>query len=132
MINPFEIGSTKSYEKTVQQHETASFDSGEVHPFYATFALTKDAEWVGRLFVLEMKEEDEEGIGTFVHVEHRSPALVGEKVKFTAFLIEVMGNNVVCDFEAYVDDRLIAKGSTGQKIIKKSKLASIFPNNGKK
>lgn len=125
MINPFEIGDTKAYSKVVQENEIAEFDSGVVHPFYGTFALARDAEWAGRLFVLEMKEDDEEGIGTFVHVEHKSPALVGQQVDFTAYLHEVSGNNVVCDFEAWVGDRLVAKGSTGQKIIKKEKLDKI-------
>lgn len=125
MINPFKLGDTKAYSKVVKESEIAEFDSGVVHHFYGTFALARDAEWAGRLFVLEMKEEDEEGIGTFVHVEHKAPALVGEKVDFTAYLHEVSGNNVICDFEAWVGNRLVAKGSTGQKIVKKEKLDKL-------
>ena len=45
-----------------------------VHPFYSTFALGRDVEWACRQFVLEMKEEDEEGIGTFLNITHKSPA----------------------------------------------------------
>ena len=126
MKNPFKIGDTKAYSKIVAKDETARFESGEVHPFYGTFALARDAEWAGRLFVLDMKEEGEEGIGTFVNVDHKSPAFVGDQVDFTAYLAEVQGNNVVCDFEAWVGDRLIAKGATGQKIVRKSKLEEII------
>ena len=89
MHNPFVPGDKKYYVKTVLESETASFDSGEVHPFYGTFALARDAEWAGRLFVLEMKEDDEEGIGTFVNIKHVSPALVGDEVRFIAILDEV-------------------------------------------
>jgi fluoroacetyl-CoA thioesterase len=45
MINPFKPGDTKTYTKTVEQTDTAAFDSGQVHPVYATFALGRDAEW---------------------------------------------------------------------------------------
>lgn len=125
MKNPFQIGDKKHFRKRVLPEETARFDSGEVHPFYGTFALARDAEWSSRLFVLDMKEEDEEGIGTFVEVQHLSPALVGDEVEFTAVLVEQQKNNVICSIEAKVGERMIAKGRTGQKILKKEKLKQI-------
>ena len=70
MKNIFKIGDQKQFKKIVLQNETASFESGEVHPVYSTFALARDAEWCCRLFVLEMKEENEEGIGTMISVNH--------------------------------------------------------------
>lgn len=126
MKSIFEVGDTKSFSKVVLPTETASFESGEVHPVYATFALGKDAEWVCRLFVLEMKEEHEEGIGTFLSIEHKTPALIGQKVDFIATLVYVEKNQVHCAFEARVGDRLIAKGEQTQKIIDKQKLNSLF------
>lgn len=125
MRNPFQIGDQKTYTKIVSQEETARFESGEVHPFYGTFALARDAEWSSRLFVLEMKEEAEEGIGTFVEIQHLSPALVGDEVVFTAQLEEVTGNNVICSIEAKVGARIIARGRTGQKILRKEKLEQL-------
>ncbi len=122
----FNIGDKKSYSKTVESVDTATFDSGQVHPVYATFALGRDAEWVCRLFVLEMKEADEEGIGTFLNVQHHSPALVNETVLFEAVLESVEGNAIICSFQAHVGQRLIASGRTGQKILKKEKLERLF------
>jgi len=124
--NPFIPGDIKIYSKVVQSSEIAAFESGMVHPLYATFYLTKDAEWSTRLFVLEMKEEDEEGIGTFIEVYHRSPVLVGSKVDFYATLEEVEGNAIICSFSAKVGDRVIADGRTGQKILKKEKLNAVI------
>lgn len=124
--NPFQIGDKKCFERIVRVEDTASFEGENVHPVYATFGLTRDAEWSSRLFVLEMKEPHEEGIGTFVEIQHLSPALVGEKVKFEAVLEEVKGNSVNCSFSAFVDNRKIAEGRTGQKIISKEKLEQIF------
>jgi predicted thioesterase len=122
----FAPGSTRSYTKIVGPDDIAAFDSGVVHEVYATFAIARDAEWAGRLFILEMKDDDEEGIGTFVLVDHHSPALVGETVVFEAIIDELYKNVVGCTFSAYVGPRLIASGRTGQKILKKDKLDKLF------
>lgn len=126
MINPFQIGDSKTYNHKVELEDTATFKAGTVHPVYATFALARDAEWAGRLFVLEMKEETEEGIGTFIEIEHKSPALLQSEVTFTAKIESVIKNEIVCSFEAFVGERLIAQGKTGQKILKKEKLEGLF------
>lgn len=106
--------------------DVAKFETGIVHPFYGTFALGRDAEWASRQFVLEMLDEDEEGIGTFLTIEHHSPALVGETVVFKASIFNLQGNAIDCNYEAHVNDRLIATGTTGQKILKKEKVDRII------
>lgn len=126
MIHPFKIGDCKSYTHEVKAVDLASFAAGNVHPVYATFSVARDAEWCCRLFVLEMKEADEEGIGTFIEVEHCSPALLGSTVVFTATLINQEKNNIICSFEAKVGDRLIARGRQGQKILKRERLEQLF------
>jgi fluoroacetyl-CoA thioesterase len=122
----FAAGAEKSYTKVVTAEDVATFESGTVHEVYATFAIARDAEWAGRLFVLDMKEDDEEGIGTFVLVDHHAPALVGETVVYEAVIDELHKNIIGCTFAAYVGHRLIASGRTGQKILKKDKLQSIM------
>ncbi|MDB5282745.1 MAG: hypothetical protein JWO06_1820 [Bacteroidota bacterium] len=124
--NLFSIGDKKTFERKVRPEDTATFESGTVHPVFATFALTRDAEWCSRLFVLEMKEADEEGIGTFVEVKHFSPAFVGDTVLFDAEIDELNKNNVNCFFTAKVGERLIAEGRTGQKILTKIKIEQLF------
>ncbi len=126
MISKFSVGDKKTFERTIRPQDTAAFDDGTVHAVYATFALARDAEWCGRLFVLEMKEEDEEGIGTFVNVNHLSPAFAGNTVLFEATIIQLKGNEINCSFTAKVNGRLIAEGSTGQKILKKEKIEKLF------
>ncbi|MDX5321942.1 MAG: hypothetical protein LPK45_12425 [Bacteroidota bacterium] len=126
MKQPFKIGDTVTFARVVKEEDKAAFDSGEVHALYSTFSLGRDAEWACRLFVLEMKEEDEEGIGTFLKIEHHSPAFVGQEVVFTATLEEVNAHEVIGSFEARVGERLIASGSTGQKILKKEKINRIM------
>ena len=122
----FTPGSKRTFTKVVGKDDMATFESGTVHEVYATFAIARDAEWAGRLFVLEMKDEDEEGIGTFLLVDHHAPALLGETVVFEAVIDELYKNVVGCTFTAYVGKRLIASGRTGQKILKKERLAQLF------
>jgi fluoroacetyl-CoA thioesterase len=126
MINPFKTGDTKGFTHIVTEADAARFESGEVHSVYSTFALARDAEWSGRLFVLEMKEEGEEGIGTGITVMHHSPALMGQEVLFTATLVEVTKNEIIVDYTAKAGDRLVADGRTWQKILKKEKLDKLF------
>lgn len=126
MKSVFNIGDIKVFEKLVTKEDLAVFESGGVHDVYATFALGRDAEWSSRLFVLEMKDDDEEGIGTFLNITHHSPALLGQTVRFTATIYLLEKNKIDCDVIATVGERIIAVCKTGQKIIKKEKLNLLF------
>lgn len=126
MISKFKVGDKKTFSRVVSAEDVAKFESGTVHEVYATFALARDAEWCSRLFALEMKKEDEEGIGTFVNVKHLSPAFIGETVWFEAIIEELKNNEIYCSVNAKVGERIIAEGRTGQKIFRKEKLNQIF------
>jgi predicted thioesterase len=126
MKNPFVPGDVKTYRHTVTQADFARLPGGLVHEVYSTFALARDAEWASRLFVLDMREGDEEGIGTAVQVTHHSPALVGETVDFVSTLAAVERNEIITPFEAKVGSRVIATGETRQKILKREKLERLF------
>ncbi|MFN8321806.1 MAG: hypothetical protein U0T74_04030 [Chitinophagales bacterium] len=126
MIIKLKTGDKKYFEREVRTEDTAVFEAGAVHPVYATFALARDAEWCGRLFVLEMKEDTEEGIGTFVEVNHISPALIGNKVIFEATIESIRNHEIICSFVARHEERVIARGRTGQKILRKEKLEKIL------
>ncbi len=126
MHNPFQPGDTQRFERTVREDDLARFDAGLVHPVYGTFALARDAEWVCRLFVLEMKDADEEGIGASVSVEHLAPAPLGSTVVFTAELLAVVGNRVDCRWEARLGNTLVAHGEQVQRILKTERIAQLF------
>jgi fluoroacetyl-CoA thioesterase len=129
MHNPFQPGDKKSFAHTVRDEDTVQFINEKLHPVYSTYAITREAEWACRLFVLEMKDEDEEGIGTSVKVIHDSPASIGSKVVFTGIFVSVIKNEIRCAFEAISNGRLIASGETTQKILKKEKLEQVFNQN---
>jgi predicted thioesterase len=121
----FHIGAKTTLQFTVGEKDLAEFETGVVHEFYGTFALGRDAEWTCRQFVLVMKEEGEEGIGTFLNIRHQSPALLNETVSITAEIIRLEGNSIDCSFEVRVGERIIATGTQGQKILKLEKLERL-------
>lgn len=116
------------FEKKITPSDIAQFESVVVHEVYATFSLARDVEWTCRLFVLKMKDEAEEGIGTALEIKHISPAFINETITITATLSAIQENEIHCTFIAKVKDRLIASGSQTQKILPKSILKSYFSN----
>lgn len=122
----FKTGDKKVYMKKVNEFDLATFHGDTLHPVYSTFALARDFEWSSRLFFLEMKEENEEGVGTFLSITHHNPAKVGEEVAITATVESILGNELICMIEAVCEERMIATGKTGQKMLKKDRLKELF------
>ena len=126
MKDIFRIGDKKQTRYVVVEGDVASFQGKVIHPVCATFTLAREIEWATRQFVLEMREADEEGIGTSLSIEHHGPAFVGEEIVFTAQVDGINGHELICSYEAKVNDRLVATGKTGQKILKREKIARLF------
>ncbi len=127
----FKRGDSKLFKKLVTVADQAVFHGEILHAVCSTFSLARDFEWSSRLFFIEMKDEDEEGVGTFLTINHDSPAFVGEEIIFTATFEKMDRNELTCLIEAKVGDRLIATGATGQKMLKKDKLKQVFTKPAK-
>lgn len=126
MKHVFKPGDRKTYLHRISHADVAAFGGLVVHPVYATFSLARDIEWTTRQFVLDMREEDEEGVGTFLSIDHKGPAFLDEEVVFEAWVDSQDGNELICHYQARVGERLIAIGKTGQKILKREKLNRIL------
>jgi fluoroacetyl-CoA thioesterase len=122
----FKSGDIKQTSYVVRGEDIASFKGNVVHPVCATFTLAREIEWSTRQFVLDMREEDEEGVGTFLTIEHKAPAFVDEEIIFIACYESLTGNELICSFEAKVGGRVVATGKTGQKILKRETINRIF------
>ena len=77
MKDLFKVGDRKIYRTIVRENDQAIFHGELLHPVCSTFALARDMEWSSRLFFIDMKEADEEGVGTRLCIDHHSPAFVG-------------------------------------------------------
>ena len=129
MTNPFRPGDVKIHRYCISLEDIADFGpttGGLVHSVLSTFALGREMEWAARLFVLEMKSADEEGIGTKLSIHHHAPAFVGETLTVTATFEALDGANLRCAVEAHVGPRLVATGHTGQRIVARARLAAHF------
>ena len=122
----FKKGAIKTHTFIVSEKDCAHFNEQKVHEVCATFTLAREIEWATRLFILEMLEANEEGIGTHLNIKHKSPALVGEKIEIEAKYDHIHEGEIICSFQAMVEDRIIAVGTSGQKILPKAKIDSIF------
>ncbi|HOO08924.1 MAG TPA: hotdog domain-containing protein [Cyclobacteriaceae bacterium] len=126
MKNLPQIGESRVFRKTVTEADVAAFHGEVLHAVYSTFAMARDMEWSSRLFFVEMKEGDEEGVGTHLSIDHLGPAFVGDELEITAKVVRLNGNELICDIEVRAGDRLVATGKTGQRMLKREKLDSIF------
>ncbi len=127
MTNPFRPGDQKTHHYVVQPTDLADFGPGRgglVHAVCGTFALARELEWASRLFVLDMKADDEEGIGTALQMEHLAPAFAGETLTVAATFVALDGAALHCAVEAWVGQRRVATGRTGQRIVARARLAA--------
>lgn len=126
MKSVLNIGDAVEYRMVVQPGDLAAFHNAVIHPVCATFALARDIEWTSRQFVFQVCDPDEEGVGTTLIIHHKSPAFVGEEVVIKAQVQAIHGNELTCSYQAIVGSRLIASGTTGQKILKRVTLNKLF------
>lgn len=119
-------GESITISHIVKNEDVASFQGKVVHNVCSTFTLAREVEWSSRQFVIKYKDDHEEGVGTMLTINHRSPAFVGEKILIEAVVESCISNELICTYKATVGDRLIAEGKTGQKILNKSSLEKIF------
>ncbi|MCS6973885.1 MAG: hypothetical protein NZM13_05320 [Cyclobacteriaceae bacterium] len=121
-------GDVVEYRFTVQPDDVARFKGEVVHPVCSTFTLAREIEWTTRQFVLRLRDDDEEGVGTFLSIDHKGPAFVGEVVCIEARVESLIGNELICAYTATAGNRLVATGKTGQKVLKREKLKKLFGN----
>lgn len=122
----FQPGDQKVFVRHVTTADLVRFQAEVLHPVYSTYALGRDFEWSSRLFFIDMRDADEEGVGAFLEINHKSPAFEGEAVHITSTVEKIEGNELICSIEARVEHRIIAIGKTGQKMLKLEKLNQIF------
>lgn len=122
----FRPGDKKQTAYLIKDEDVASFHGKVVHPVCATFTLAREIEWATRQFVLEMRDEDEEGLGTFLSIDHKGPAFAGEELIIEATVESLNDHELICSYIAQVGTRIIASGKTGQKILKRDKIKKLF------
>ena len=118
----FQPGIRREITITVTEEMCPAFDGVVVHRCYSTWSVAHHFELAARKVLADYLEEDEEGIGAHVSVDHLAPCPVGRTVRVRATLVEVNGRRVVCEVEAYDGSRLLARGRQVQVVMNKQRL----------
>ncbi|MFT9849763.1 thioesterase family protein [Aneurinibacillus sp. REN35] len=110
------LGISETVEIIVTSEMKPAFDEIVIHNVMSTVTMIYYMEKAGRHVILPYLEEDEEGAGYEIHVKHLAPAVVGQRVSFTASCIEITRNRVVCQVCAETEQGIIGKGTFVQAI----------------
>ncbi|AMA73927.1 thioesterase [Aneurinibacillus sp. XH2] len=121
-VKGLQPGETETLEIVVQDDMRPTFDGNVVHDVMSTVTMIYYMEKVGRHVILPYLEEGEEGAGYEIQVKHIGPAVVGQRVKFTALCTEVTPKRVVCEVTAETSENIVGTGIFTQAIFKKEKM----------
>jgi len=102
------------------------FDGVLKHPVLATWSLVHHIELAGRKLLEPHLEDQEEGVGVHVSIDHRAPAPIGSTVTVRAEVESVSPRRLACRVTARSGERLIAEGAFVQAILPKSRLRELF------
>ncbi len=100
----FNINNSISHSVDVLKVHFPDFGSGVIHMVCATYKLVK--EWTTKQFVIIMLAKD--------------------KVLHITSVKSIVTNEIRVSYDACVDNRVIARGETGQKVIRIDKINSYL------
>ena len=123
-MRPIPVGATATLEVVVTDDMTVDFaELGRVHPVYATYSMARHFEEAGRKLLLPHLDDDEDGLGRSVAVEHLAPSWVGDRLTVEARCTEVHGNRITCACRTTdADGREVGTGSTVQVVLPRTVL----------
>jgi predicted thioesterase len=118
-VRPIPVGESAVLDVVVTDEMTVDFtELGKVHPVYATYTMAKHFEEAGRKLLLRHLEDDEDGLGRSVAVEHLAPSWVGDQLAIEARCVAVDRRRVTCECTAIdADGRAVGHGSTVQVVL---------------
>lgn len=122
MKDGIEPGIVREISVTVTESMCPSMDGVIVHRCYSTWSVAHHFELAARKVLVDFLEENEEGIGSHVSVDHLAPCAVGRTVRIRAELTEVRDGRIVCALSAHDRDRLLATGRQVQVVMDKNRL----------
>ena len=129
-----QVGNTAEHTVTVTEEMCPAFDGIVVHRVYSTWSMAHHMEIAARLVLAPHLEEDEEGIGSHLSIDHLGPTPVGHWVRLVAEAVELGPTTLVCDVHAYhvreSGDKLVGRGKQVQRILPKEKLRQLIERAG--
>ena len=126
MESSLQVGNTASHSFLVTPEMQPVFSNEIIHPVCSTWDMAHQFEVVARKTLEPHLSEGEEGIGSFLSIEHRSPAPIGENVLLEAVVTECDASSLVCTITARIGSRVCASGKQIQRILPSSTIHELI------
>lgn len=123
-----EVGNTESISFDVTEAMQPQFHGRVIHPVCSTWDIAHQFECAARKILEPHLEEDEQGIGSHLSIDHLALAPLGKRVTVTATITELNERKVVCSITASIGDVVCATGKQIQRVLPKSTLETLIHN----
>tara|TARA_B100002052_G_C15676478_1_gene504112 strand:- start:216 stop:644 length:429 start_codon:yes stop_codon:yes gene_type:complete len=121
-----QVGQCAEVTVTVTEDMCPAFDEVVVHPVYSTWSMAHHMELAARKVLAPHLEDEEEGIGAHLSIDHLAPAPIGHVIRVQAEAVQVDKDGVICEVTAWDGDRLLGRGRQVQRVLPKSVLQRII------
>lgn len=129
-----QVGNTAEVEITVTEDMCPTFDGVVVHRVYSTWSMAHHMELAARKVLAPHLEAHEEGIGSYLSIEHLAPTPVDHRVRVVAEAVELEATTLVCEVHVYHlrsdGERHVGKGRQVQRILPRKKLEALIARAG--
>ncbi len=117
-------GETATLDVLVTQDMAPQTAHGDTAPVYGTVAMVGHMEQVCRTLLMPHLEAGEDAVGRGVDITHRQPAPIGAALTLTATVAEVRPQRLKCEVLVRQGNRLVARGSLEQRVVRMEEFAA--------
>jgi len=128
MKDSMRIGNVVTANFVVTESMQPRFGGQIVHPVCSTWDFAHQFEIAARKSLIPHLEENEEGIGSQLAIEHCAPAPLGSDIKITSTVTKVDKTTVVCTLEAKKSQTIVATAIQTQRVFPKKIVDQIIAN----
>ena len=121
-----QVGNTSNVVFTVTEQMQAKFDDDVIHPVCSSWDMAHQFEIAARKTLEDHLEDGEQGIGSFLSLDHVKPAPVGAAVIVEATISELDGTTVVCEIVATIRGNMCATGKQIQRVLSTSTISRLI------
>ena len=121
-----QVGNITRISFSVTEKMQAMFDGRVIHPVCSTWDMAHQFEIAARKALEEHLEDNEQGIGSFLSIDHVRPAPVGAEVEVVATITVLDKTTVVCEIAATVNGTECATGKQVQRVLPSSTITRLI------
>jgi fluoroacetyl-CoA thioesterase len=116
---------------TVTEDMCPAFDGVVVHRVYSTWSMAHHMELAARKVLKDHLEDDEEGIGAHLSIDHIALVPAGHRVRIVARVREIGRRTLVCDTIAYHvrpsgEEKVVGTGKQVQRVLPRRTLEKLI------